>query len=138
MVRTRPEGQLCGFGICGCPVTSVCANTGLSVIGIWSFGGPLHWTINATALGKTQIQGEVKYWDKEDRERVEEFFDKTSIETGDSVQSIYVRFMGKPLGSEVRVVVSEQRLFANYIKSMNCSAMEPPIVRFDSPSSSRR
>ena len=70
------------------------------------FGGPLHWTINATALGKTTIQGEARYWDKEDRERIEEFFDKISIETGDSVQSIYVRFMGIPLPSEVRVVVS--------------------------------
>jgi hypothetical protein len=68
--------------------------------------GPVTYGISATPLGKTIVVGQVRYWDVDDVLREDLFFDSTEIRTGNSTQSVRIRFKGLGLGSPVRVIVT--------------------------------
>ena len=78
--------------------------------GLWRevhshLNGPNTVTITVTPVGSTVVTGEVKYWDKNNKQVVETFTSQSVVEHGNSVGNISVRLKGTPTGSSCDVQV---------------------------------
>lgn len=80
------------------------------VFGKWktilSHAGSQRVTIEVEPVGNTIVIGEVRYWQREDKQITCQFKDSITIQTAKVVAVIEVRFKGNPTGTAVQGTIN--------------------------------
>ncbi len=83
---------------------------GPNVFGRWyqvgAHAGAVTYTITATPIGGSSIDGEVLYFGADGRQHQDRLVRYTVIRTCDCVGTVKVRFRGIPLGTAVKVTIN--------------------------------